>query len=109
MLPIGEIRDTEYLKKMSKTETDKYIFQITLKDDRTQIDESKVKYVKKHSYYWTYPHTPNNKCYEYIYQTLKPMTLEECAKFISELHPKYSEDLEYNFHFITAIVRKEDE
>lgn len=34
MLPIGEITDAEYLKHMSKTETDKYIFQITLKQDR---------------------------------------------------------------------------
>lgn len=108
MLPIGEINDAEYLKQISRTETDKYIFQITLKDDCTQIDESKIKYIKKHSYYWTYPHTENNKRYEYIYQTLRPMTLEECVKFISELDPKYS-DLENNFRYITKIVRKEDE
>ena len=45
---------------------------------------------------------------ECIYQTLRPMTLEECVKFISELDPKYS-DLENNFRYITKIVRKEDE
>lgn len=108
MLPIGEITDTEYLRQMSRTETSKYIFQITIKQDRTQIDESKVKYIKKQSYYWTYPHTKNNRCYEYVYQTLAPMTLKECTRLISELGSEYS-DLEENFEYITKIVQKEND
>lgn len=108
MLPIGEITDAEYLRQMSRTETDKYIFQITFKQDRTQIDESKVKYIKKQSYYWTHPHTKNNKRYEYVYQTLIPMTLEECAKLISELNSEYS-DTEKNFEYITSVVRNEND
>lgn len=108
MLPIGDITDAEYLRQMSRTETDKYIFQVTLRQDRTQIDESKVKYIKKQSYYWTHPHTKTNKRYEYVYQTLAPMTLEECARLISELDSEYS-DLEENFEYITKIVQKEND
>lgn len=108
MLPIGEISDAAYLKQMSRTETDKYIFQITLKQDRTQIDESKVKYIKKQAYYCSYPHTKNNSRYEHVYQTLTPMTLEECARLISDLNSEYS-DLEENFEYITKIVQKEND
>ena len=108
MIPIGEISDVEYLKHMSRTETDKYIFQITLRQDRTQIDESKVKYIKKQSYYWTYPHTKTNKRYKYVYQTLVPMTLKECTRLISELGSEYS-DLENNFEYITKIVKNEND
>jgi len=95
---------------MSRTETDKYIYKLRVMFTREETDESKIKYVRKKSYYWTYPHTPNNKCYDYIYQTIKPMTLEECAKFINEVWdcPR-TQDYDNNFDFIYEIVRKEDE
>lgn len=110
MLPIGEINDTDWLKQMAKTETDKYIFGLRVSWTREKTDESKVRYIKKRSYYWSYPHIPAFKSYWYYYQTIKPMTLEEVVKFISEIwDDSITKDYDTNFRYICEIVSKEDE
>lgn len=110
MLPIGEISDTNWLKQMAKTEIDKYIFRLKVSWKREETDESKLSYIKKRSYYYSYPHIPKYKSYWYYYQTIKPMTLEEVVKFISEIwNYPVTQNYDNNFEYICEIVRKEDE
>lgn len=110
MLPIGEISDTNWLKQMAKTEIDKYIFKLKVSWKREETDESKLSYIKKRSYYYSYSHIPKYKSYWYYYQTIKPMTLEEVVKFISEIwNYPVTQNYDNNFEYICKIVRKEDE